>query len=104
MIRGGAFHPERRLGCMGCPMSKKAMQRDFHRYPRLVKLWIKAGQKWWDTHPNLSSRKKFKDIYELFVHNVFFDSYDDFRTAADNAMFDSVDYKKFLEQKYNIKF
>lgn len=101
---GGAFHPERRLGCMGCPMSQKAMQRDFHRYPRLVKLWIKAGQKWWDAHPNISSRKKFKDIYELFVNDVFFDSYEDFRTAADNVMFGSVDCKKFLEQKYNIKF
>lgn len=56
------------------------------------------------SYPDWFVRKKFKDIYELFVHNVFFDSYEDFRMAADNAMFGSVDCKKFLEQKYNIKF
>lgn len=40
----GAFHPERRLGCMGCPMmSRKQRIREFERHPNMVKLYLRGG-------------------------------------------------------------
>jgi len=40
----------KRLGCVSCPMSRKARLRDFARYPAMAKQ-IKAGfVAWWDQH------------------------------------------------------
>lgn len=99
---GGAFHPERRLGCMACPMSRRAMLRDFKEHPNLVKAWLRTGRKWWDTHPNASSRKKYKDIYELFVQDLHYDNYEKFREAVDGGMFEGIDCKSYIEQEFNI--
>lgn len=41
----GHFHPERRLGCMGCPLaSTKKRIESFKTYPNMVKLYIKGGR------------------------------------------------------------
>lgn len=42
--KNGIFHPERRLGCIGCPLSnKKKRLREFELYPNLVKSYIRGG-------------------------------------------------------------
>ena len=101
----GNFHPERRLGCLGCPLTRRGQLEDFKNNPKLVKLWVKAGQKWWSTHPNANSHKMFNNIYELFVHNVFFYSYDDFRNSVDGGLFkeNAINCKDFIEKQFNIK-
>lgn len=98
----GKFHPERRLGCLGCPLSQKGMIQDFTEHPKMLKQWLKAGQEWWDSHPNTGSRKKFRNVYELMVHNMFFRSYDSFKSAIDSEFMETVDCKDFLEKKFNI--
>lgn len=103
--KSGNFHPERRLGCLGCPMPRKARLEDFKNYPKLVKLWLKAGQKWWDTHPSANSHRKFNNVYELFIYNVFCDSYEEFRIAVDGGLFEenTIDCKEYIEKRFNIK-
>ena len=40
----GKFHPERRLGCMCCPLANRKQRiRDFKKYPGMVKLYIVGG-------------------------------------------------------------
>lgn len=40
----GKFHPERRLGCIGCPLkSPKLRIADFKKYPNLLKLYVNKG-------------------------------------------------------------
>lgn len=99
----GKFDVKQRLGCMGCPLASDNGLSDFKKYPGLLKSWVKNGEIWWNTHPELKSKTKFKDIYELFVHNVFFDTYEDFKLAVGGGMFESTDCKKFLEDYFNIK-
>ena len=72
----GSLNVKKRLGCMGCPLKSDNGLSDFKAHPKLVRAWLKAGKKWWDSHPNISSRKKFSDIYELFVSSIFFKSYE----------------------------
>ena len=72
----GSLNVKKRLGCMGCPLKSDNGLSDFKAHPKLVRAWLKAGKKWWDSHPNIASRKKFSDIYELFVSNIFFKSYE----------------------------
>lgn len=101
--KNGKFDVTERLGCMGCPLASDNGLSDFKKYPKLVKVWIKHGLVWWKNHPNTSSRKKFKNIYEVFVHNVFFNSYEDFKLAVDGGMFERTDCKQFLEDYFKIK-
>lgn len=101
----GVFNPKHRLGCMGCPMASDNGLSSFIKHPKLVKAWIRAGRIWWDNHPNSSCRKKFNDIYEVFVHNLFFDSYNEFILATRGGLFENEipDCKKFLENYFKIK-
>ena len=102
----GNFHPERRLGCLACPLSLKDAIADFQRYPKLLKQWIKAGQKWWDNHPNAKSRQKYANVYELMVQNLFYRSYEDFRMAVNGGMFgdeNKLDCKKYLEDYFKVE-
>ena len=40
----GVFHPERRLGCMCCPLqSRKKRIMEFERHPNMVKLYLRGG-------------------------------------------------------------
>lgn len=71
----GDFHPERRLGCIGCPMKSDCGKSDFIRYPKMLKAWISAGKKYLQSRPASSARKKFGDAYHLAYHNLFTDSY-----------------------------
>lgn len=101
----GIFDVSRRLGCLGCPLRSDRGLSDFVKYPRLVKAWIRAGQKWWDI-PRKSpcaSQIKFADVYELFTHNIFFKTYEKFRLSRD-GMFGKVDCKQFLEEYFKIEF
>ena len=86
---------------MACPLKSKRLE-DFEKYPNLVKAWVNAGMVWWNTHPNANSHKKFEIIYDLFVRDVFFDSYAKFREWKYN-LFETVDCKKFLEDYFKIR-
>jgi phosphoadenosine phosphosulfate reductase len=98
----GNFHPERRLGCMGCPLRSDAGLSEFKDNPKLLRQIVKASKVWWDTHPHLNSHKKFGTIYGLVAHNLFYKSYADWQ-AADHNLFERKDWKKELEQYFNIE-
>jgi len=100
----GKFHPERRLGCMCCPLgSRKHRIEEFKRYPNMVKLYCRGGGKWLDAHPDAKKNPVQSDIYRLFVRTLFFDTNEDFLMAVED-MFGGVDCKKFLEDYFKIKF
>lgn len=99
----GVFDVRERLGCIGCPLAADNGLSDFKRFPKMAKAWIKAGKIWWDTHPNAKSRKKFQNVYELFVHNIFFNKYEDFYDAVNSKITGKIDCKEFLENYFNIK-
>lgn len=98
----GTFNVKKRLGCIGCPLKSDNGLSDFKKYPNMVKAWINACMVWWNAHPNAKSRNSFVSIYDLFVHNVFFDSYWKFIEWKHN-MFETVDCKKFLEDYFKIR-
>lgn len=98
----GRFHVSRRLGCVGCPLQGDKGLADFKNNPRMVKAWLKAGQCWWSRPHRGLTQSRFLDVYELFTHNIFFDSFEDFRLSQ-KGMFGDVDCKKFLEDFFNIE-
>lgn len=101
----GKFHPERRLGCIGCPMKSDNGKADFKRYPKMLKRLVKATQKFLDTHPECSSQKKFLgNPCNVIFHNLFCDSYDDYVTEMSVDLWGKeFDTRLFLEEYFNIK-
>lgn len=97
----GKFHPERRLGCMGCPLVYKTKRiKDFKEHPGLLKAWLRAGQKFMDSHPNSYATTHYGDVYEFFTRSVFYTS--DEEMHKHDGLFGKADYKAFLERKFDI--
>lgn len=66
----GNFHPERRLGCIGCPMKSDNGKSDFKKYPKMLKGLVKAAQTFLDTHPNCSSQKNFQEVLATLFFKI----------------------------------
>lgn len=81
----GTIDPKRRLGCMCCPMMYYRKRRDsFKVMPGMVKGYLRAAQRFIDTHPANKTWKKYADVYEWFVREIFFDkqnAWDDHKTV-----------------------
>lgn len=102
----GVFRPERRLGCMCCPLaSRKHRIGGFRKYPNMVKAYIRAGNKYLLNHPKSPRLGYVKDVYEWFVLQLFCDSKEDFRLRFGRTLFTPpINCKEFLENYFNIKF
>lgn len=97
----GSFHVERRLGCLCCPLKSDNGLAEFKKYPRFVRCWIKAGRVWWGTHQIKGVKSKFNSVEEVFIRNVFFKDYNNFRDAM-SGFFGSIDARDFLEEYFDI--
>lgn len=96
----GKFHPERRLGCIGCPLKSDAGVKDYKTYPKLFKQVVKSVLVWWETHPTTKSIEKFGTPYGLIAHNLFYKSYEEWR-ADDYNLFGKTDWKIVLEKVFD---
>ena len=94
----GRFHPERRLGCLGCPLaSREHRLAEFSTYPGMVKLYIKACKQFFATHPKSKAvTDNNNDPYAYFARNVFYDG-----KPITGDLFDT-DWKAALETYFGI--
>ena len=102
----GNFHPERRLGCLCCPLqSYKERLKSFKENPNMVKLYCKYGGEWFKNHKQTKTAQRLKDIYEMFTFSVFCKNMQEFNKKFGETLFDDgIDCKRFLENYFNIKF
>lgn len=98
----GSFNVKKRLGCMCCPMRNNPVP-EFKERPLMVRQWIKAGKKWFDRprDKEIASKAKFGTIYDLFYHNVFCHTYQEYVNVRD-SMFGRTDFKQLLEDYFKI--
>lgn len=101
----GNFHPERRLGCMCCPLKSKRLRlKDFQQYPNMIKFYLGGGKKYLATHPNAKCRSYFHNVYEWLTFYLFCDSLVEFRERFGANLFNGgVDCKEFLENYFKIE-
>lgn len=98
----GRFHPERRLGCMCCPlMSTKRCRNEFKANPGFVKAWIRNGKIWWENRPNTKSHEIYGTIYNLFFYNVFCNDMNDYYRKT-TGLFGNLDCKAYMEDYFKI--
>lgn len=98
----GKFCVERRLGCIGCPLASGNGLEKFKEYPKMVKPWVRAGQKYLDTHPNSATRARFDNAYDYFAAHLF-DSLDYFNAVTHASLFGKEDWRQRLEDYFGIE-
>lgn len=96
----GQLQVERRLGCIGCPISYYRRRiEELKKYPKIVKMYIKNAQIFLDTRPNSQRNNAFKNGYEYFLFNLRFERISEYQEViGDNNLFgEGLDAKKCLE-------
>lgn len=102
----GNFHPERRLGCICCPLaSRKKMLEQYKLYTKFLKAEIKALDKCQKNHPNAVSTKRFKTPYNLMFFHLFCDNMEQYDSWVNGGMFpdNAINTKEYLENYFNIQ-
>ena len=100
----GEFHPERRLGCMGCPIaSRRKRVLQLKQYPNMIKMYCRQGEKYRQAHPNSPNIQMFPTVYDWLTFTLFCDSIGDFHQKFGTNLFgEAIDTKKYLEEYFNI--
>lgn len=99
----GTIDPKRRLGCMCCPLAGLRLRiEQFKRYPNMVKAYLRAVQKFRDTHPNAKTIKIYDNVYEWFYRELFCYTQADFEQTK-NGFWGTPDYKQYLSSYFGIK-
>ena len=89
---------------MGCPLqsSKKRIQ-EFKENPKLLKAWIRAGQKRFksEAYQNGNSKYHFKDAFEVMGYQLYCDNMEQFKEKT-YTLFGEFDWKEFLQNEFKI--
>lgn len=100
----GAFHVERRLGCIGCPMAAGNGKKELKQYPTVLRAMIRAGDKYLETHPNSSAKAKFGNACNMMYHNLFCTSFADYELKMSVDLWGGqLDTKEYLQEYFQIK-
>ena len=102
--RVGQFDVTKRLGCVGCPLqSRKKRIQEFKDNPKMLKAWIRAGQKYFlsDKYQKGKSYFKFKDAFESMGYQLYCDNIEQFKEKT-YGMFGDFDWKEFLQKEFKI--
>ena len=101
---GGQFDVTKRLGCVGCPLqSRKKRIQEFKDNPKMLKAWIRAGQKYFlsDKYQKGKSYFKFKDAFESMGYQLYCDNIEQFKEKT-YGIFGDFDWKEFLQKEFKI--
>ena len=100
----GKFRVERRLGCLGCPMSRAGMREEFLRYPRMLELWLRALRRYRETHPNTRTVRVFKNEYDEMFNAIFCKSMEDYESRMTIPVFPVGTTERFewLERYFKV--
>jgi len=70
-------------------------------YPRIVKAYLRAGQKFLDNHPDSKTAKRYSSVYEWLTRDIFYPSEKQWMEEKQH-LFGQPDYKSFLEDYFGI--
>lgn len=102
--REGQFDVTKRLGCLGCPLkSREKRIQEFMENPKLLKAWIRAGQKRYSTeaYQEGKAKYKFKDAFDAMGYILYCENIDEFKEKT-YTLFGEFDWKEFLQNEFKI--
>lgn len=99
----GSFLPERRLGCIGCPLaSQKKRRAQFLQYPKLLEAQKKALQSHWDNRipPSKTQIICNNNAWNFMFYSLFCDSILNYQERT-HTLFD-FNPEQFIKDYFNI--
>ena len=102
--RDGQFDVTQRLGCVGCPLaSKKKRIQEFKENPKMLKAWLRAGQKYFTSEKYQEGKAyfRFKDAFQAMGFTLFCENLQQFKEST-YGLFGEFDWKEFLQKEFNI--
>ena len=100
----GTIDPERRLGCMCCPLAYYKKRLDYFRsYPKMVRAYCRAAQIYRENHPDVATVQKYGDVYEWFTREAFFEKQNQWEDHKRVVQFAPPNYKEFLQRYFGIE-
>ena len=102
--KDGQFDVSKRLGCVGCPLtSKKKRIQEFKENPKMLKAWIRAGQKYFTSEKYQEGKVyfRFKDAFQAMGFTLFCENLQQFKERT-YGLFGEFDWKEFLQKEFNI--
>lgn len=96
----GAFHVERRLGCMCCPLaSRKKRTEEFRKHPGMIGFYVKNAQTYLNTHPQSTINEMFNNAEEWLAFTLLCDNLKQWRQKTEPDLFGNrFDAKRFLKE------
>lgn len=76
----GQFHPERRLGCIGCPLASDNGIAGYKQYPKLLRQVCRAADDYLKAHPNTKAANYFRNGHELMFKRLFCTTMSEYQT------------------------
>lgn len=102
----GIFHPERRLGCIGCPLKSDCGRSDFVKYPKFLKEYIRRYQIFLDTHPKQSHFREIihNDAYYGVFYFLFSKSTEEYLRLTDGLLPDAnINPREYLRDYFKFE-
>lgn len=101
----GQFHPERRLGCIGCPLAADNGRKDYKQYPKLFKQVCRAADDYLKAHPNSKAASYYADGYELMMKRLFFKTMADWDNVMNDLLFPEArpNARQYLSNYFGIE-
>ena len=101
----GTFHPERRLGCVICPLATDNGRAGYKQYPKLLRQACNACGDFLKAHPDTNAAKRFRDGYELMFKRLFFKTMADWDAVMGDSLFPDMrpDARQYLSNYFNIE-
>ena len=65
----GVFHPERRLGCIGCPLQSDRGRAHYRQYPKLLRQVVRRLLRYGNSHSLSEHDVYLWAVYQLFYSN-----------------------------------
>lgn len=91
----GRFRPERRLGCIGCPLKYDRGVADFQQYPRMFRQWVRAFLDFSSAHGRDTTDTCWRILHYLFYSKNNHVKY----TQIHDGLFD-YDPREILKQHF----
>lgn len=102
----GDFHPERRLGCIGCPLANhRSRRKQLQDNPKILKAWIKALKIYYMNHSETSAKERFgNNAYNVMFFSLFCNNMEEYREkVALDLWGNQLDTKAYLEEYFGVE-
>lgn len=100
----GVFHPERRLGCMACPLASQSKRIEtFKQYPKLLLRWVEVGKEYEKRSTSRSAEILEHNSWNFMFYSLYCKDMEDYQQKMAETLFgEKFCPEEFLRKEFNL--